>query len=546
MDSPSFFTQNKRALDRADPTLAARISAHGNKARYHFVLARSGAVVPAFIDSAGIARPLHSTVNPEREARRLIHDTDGEGYLIFLGLGGGFAPAAALEHEGIRHVLVIDYDLPGLAELLTAKLYTMLFNDPRFRLIVDEEPAQIERLIKESYQPLLAGGIRLLPLRTRIAQDTEHFAQAAGAVQAAVSAVKGDYATQAFFGKRWFSNTIRNVLCVQDQAFPAVAGRTVTICAAGPSLDQHLERLLRCRAPRFILAVDTSLPVLLSVGLIPDAVISLDAQHISYQHFLAGLPAHTALYLDLAGSPVIATQSKHPAFFAGSHPLSRYISRFWHPLAELDTSGGNVGYAAVSLADYLGAERIELVGADFSYPKGKAYARGTYVWSLFSQNQSRFNPLESALSALVYRSAAVRKVVNAATWYYQTPLLEGYRRALECKIAALDLPVYQAAGEGAPLTLPRHTKRAQAPLNCQRRQPSPTERALSPYDFLATYRDQLQTVDPADHKLSALLATILPTAASFQQELPHLTGADLIDLTRHWCIKKIENLMTVR
>ena len=170
---------------------------------------------------------------------------------------------------------------------------------------------------------------------------------------------------------RWFSNIVRNILNIdidaQDAPFPAV--KHVSIAAAGPSLDIQLPRLLETRNNTFLMATDTSLPALLQASLTPDAVVSIDCQHISYLHFMLGLPC--PLYLDLASPPLVASRSPRPRFFSSSHPLTRYVSHKWHPLPAVDTSGGNVTYAAMSLADSLGAEVITLYGADFAYPLGR-------------------------------------------------------------------------------------------------------------------------------------------------------------------------------
>ena len=40
----------------------------------------------------------------------------------------------------------------------------------------------------------------------------------------------------------------------------------------------------------------------------------------------------------------------------------------------------------------LGAKEIILYGADYSYPEGKPYARGTYFFPIFEANANRLNP----------------------------------------------------------------------------------------------------------------------------------------------------------
>jgi hypothetical protein len=327
------------------------------------------------------------------------------------------------------------------------------------------------------------------------------------------------------------------MLCVAMQDHQPRPVQRVSICAAGPSLDQQLPSLVARRAERFVIAVDTSLPAVLSAGISPDAVISIDAQHISYQHFMSGLPPSTLLYLDLASPPIVASQAAHPHFFAGSHPLTRYLSQYWRPLPELDSSGGNVTYAALSLAEYLCAESIELLGADFAYPYGHTYAKGTYLFSLFADRQSRFMPVESSVSALLYRTPSLTKIMRDERWYYETTMLAGYRQRLEQKICTMDIPVIRCAGDGAPLSLPEMHRGSSARYKPRTAYPV----TMSAEDFLGGYREQLRTLNPTHNQ--PILATILPTASALQKEMPELYGPRLIEATVAYCIQVLDKVL---
>jgi hypothetical protein len=184
------------------------------------------------------------------------------------------------------------------------------------------------------------------------------------------------------------------------------------------------------RKDLFLIAADTSLPALLSAGLEPDAVVSIDCQHISYYHFMAGIPKETLLFLDLASPPLLTGLGAKTRFFSGGHPLTRYISRYWRPFPEVDTSGANVSYAALSLAELLGARTVELYGADFSYPLGLTYARGSYLYPFFEKSQNRLNSLEALHSAFLYRSPLSKHSGPGASWYYETKPLGMYRQRL--------------------------------------------------------------------------------------------------------------------
>jgi hypothetical protein len=484
------------------------------------------------------------------------------GCLVFLGFGGGYYPEAALERESVCQVLVIDYDIHGVAELLASREYIRLFNDPRFTLLVDCDGETLERHILETWKPALYGGIRVIPLRQRVEQENESFGRAGDAIKRAIDRLSLDYSVQAHFGKRWFSNIIRNMFPAEKNA-PALAPvKKAVICAAGPSLDLQLPRLgeygSKKRRDYFIISVDTALPALLKSGLKPDAVISIDCQHISYYHFMGisrkegpALPPDIPLFLDLASTPLLAPLAENTRFFSGGHPLTRYISRFWRPFPELDTSGANVTYAALSLAEYLGAGEIELYGADFSYPLGMCYARGTYINPCFALRQNRLDPLEAEFSAFLYRSALLEKSGAGCSWYYETPVLRGYREALEAKAGKLSASIQAAPGFGAPISL-----RA-GPGDIYAARPlrlfSSGKASAGAASFLEQYRKDIKALPPLSgniarrltelpEKASLVLTTLLPLAAAVKGRQNEAAAAEIFEAAREHCLDELEKV----
>ncbi|MCL2374186.1 MAG: DUF115 domain-containing protein [Treponema sp.] len=552
MDKSYFFDRNLLALSQRDPELCSRLTgAQTTLNRYRFLESRSGEVIPAWVAPQGSAHPLHSTIDPRKEARRLIDSMESEGFLALLGLGGGYYAEAALERADVGMALVIEYDIDGLAELLCNRDYAALFGDPRFRLVVDVCGKDLENCILALYQPVLYGGIRVIPLRSRTTGQAERFALAGDAISAAIDKVSADYSVQAHFGRRWFSNIIRNIEAAGkfQNALPPI--RRAAVCAAGPSLSLHLPQLRRRRGEFFLIAADTSLPCLLSAEIKPDAVISIDCQHISYHHFMDGLPDDVFLFMDLASPPLLASLSARNQFFCGGHPLARYVSRIYRPLPELDTSGGNVAYAAVSLAAQLGAAEIELYGADFSYPAGICYARGTYIYSVFASRQTRFAPLEAQNSAFLFRAPLEKKRrPDDGAWYYETKALQFYRQRLEEKSGIMEAGIIPAASLGAPVTL--------APRGNARRRElkifSSGKPAMGSAEFLRFYRDEIAALGEPGRNAAqyfaslkgealAVFATILPAAAAIKQRRPQADFRELFTETREHCLSEISLLL---
>jgi hypothetical protein len=551
MDKQYFFERNLLALSRRNPELCSRLSgAQTTLGRYRFLEARSGDIIPAWVDPSGSAHPLHSLVDPRREAKRLVDSVNDEGFLILLGLGGGFCAEAALEREGTSLVLVIDYDIDSLAELLCSKDYIRIFQDPRFHLLADPKCPALEEYILGIYQPVLAGGIRTLPLRVRTASGAASFAGAAAAVESAVERIAADYSVQAYFGTRWFSNIIRNLEQAEKNEGPLEPVRQAAVAAAGPSLNTQMPLIREKRGSLFLIAADTALPALLAGGVTPDAVVSIDCQHISCYHFMGGLPGEVLLFLDLASPPLIASRSCSPRFFSGGHPLTRYISRSWRSLPEVDTSGANVTYAALSLAEKLGAKTIELYGADFSYPLGASYARGTYIHPYFEIQQNRLAPLEALFSAFLYRSPLEKKSGNAGSWYYETRSLKLYRESLEAKSRSMQAAILPAAGLGAPILVPVKTAGAPFPAPGSLSLFAPGPASMKAADFLARYRDRIRLL-PVPEKGAAypwgmegeepaVLATLLPAAAAIKRRNPDLETREILERVKSYCIEQLD------
>jgi hypothetical protein len=559
MDKRFFFERNLLALSTGNPGLCRRLSmAETTLNRYKFLESRSGEIIPALIDAAGGAHPLHSLVDPRREGERLVSTVRDEGFLILLGLGGGYAAEAALERPGTQRVLVVDFDINGMAELLCSREYIKALGDPRFCLLVDPSGEELENYILEHYQPVLAGGLRALPLRVRTEYDAPRFRAAGEAIEKALAKVSADYSVQAYFGARWFSNIIRNLeaAAAQNEPFPPI--REAAICAAGPSLDSQIPLLAEYRkksqAP-FIIAADTSLPSLLLAGLEPDAVVSIDCQHISYRHFMAGLPPHIPLFLDLASPPLLAARSSRPYFFSGGHPLAAYISRRWRPIPQVDTSGANVTYACLALAETLGAGKAFMYGADFSYPRGQVYSRGTYIYPFFTNRQNRLAPGEALFSAFLYRSPLAKiPGKDPEGWYYETAILTRYRAALEAKAAAMDLPIHPVPGQGAPIRIVQ-ARRGQSPgipRIFAAGQPRGSVRS-----FLEEYRQGLRALPPVtkdtaawigglDGENRALLTTLLPQAAAIRRRENISNPGELIEAVRDYCVGEIDKVLKSR
>lgn len=556
MEKHYYFDRNLLALSTHNEKLCAQLSsAHTTGARYRFIEGKNGQNIPAWVDGAGTAHTLHSLIAPEREAEKLAASFVDEGYVVLLGLGAGYLAEAALKREGVHKVLVIDYDIDGVAELVCSNDYIGIFGDSRFTLIVDADYAAIVSYITKTYYPCMHNGIRVMPLRARCDFDEARFNIAADAVRDAIDRVSSDYSVQAHFGKRWFSNIIRNVIRAETQHGIIPPAHNIAVCAAGPSLDIQLETLYAHRGDRFIIATDTAFGSLLAAGIQPHAVISIDCQHISYLHFMNGGFTHLAditLFLDIASPPLLAAHAPKSFFFCGGHPLAKYIGVYFKQFLELDTSGGNVTYAAISLAEQLGARNIELYGADFAYPNGIAYTKGAYFYPYLRNRQSRLRPALAQAMDFLFAIPSLAKHTTEYGYYYETRSLTQYRIKLEERARVSPTNIIPVAGSGAPIRA--NTPRASFPFDNTIKIFAGGRTLQSAASFLRDYRGQILELPlPKDgigqylYKLNPqqrmVWTTLLPSAAALKQREARISARELIACVKETCAAEISRVL---
>ncbi|MDR0719702.1 MAG: hypothetical protein LBF78_08715, partial [Treponema sp.] len=199
----------------------------------------------------------------------------------------------------------------------------------------------------------------------------------------------------------------------------------------------------------------------------------------------------------------------------------------------------------------------DLYGADFSYPLGVTYAKGSYIPKLFEVRQTRLKSLETQHSAFLLRTPSEKKTLGNS-WYYETKALSFYRNNIEKLAASLGVQLRPAPGMGAPINIPRHENGAvnlffrdkgPAPPGIAPRGPAEEKAAM----FLESYAKKISALavpksfSPSFFKSltddeKALFFTLLPIAAAIKKGEKKLKGEDLFIKVKDYCLTKINNL----
>lgn len=549
------FERNILALSTKNADLSRRVSQCAPSPLFSAVPARNGDLIPQ-IHSAQRDYPLHSRFDPRKEADRYAENHPGGGYFIVFGLGAGYHIEALLRREEITDILIVDRDLSWFRSLLDKADMRPIFLDPRVQLLIDPSPGDLHSYLLSHYHPAVMGDLHTIHLPARTNLDGEAFSLYAEEIRQVTNGLADDYTVQASFGRRWYTNSLLNLPQAAASTVNLPPARHILVAGAGPSLEDQMDMIRsRRREKAKLISTDTALPAFLAADIIPDVIISIDCQQVSYHHFLQGLPPHIPVVLDLATPPSIASLTQRALFFSSGHPFSRYLSRQFRPFPSIDTSGGNVTHAAVSLAHAMGARRIDLYGTDFSYPQGKLYSRGTYIYPYFRARENRLSPLETHMTSFLFRNKNMIRKAQGQGFRYTTKPMISYKERLERALENLPCLVVPAPGLGEPITVPSASQAPpDTPVTAQLVSAGSSRGDWR--DFLRQYRRELQELPyptqplgryfaALSHHHKDLWTTLFPAAAHFRQrrEESILSGSAILEEARHWSLSILSRII---
>ncbi len=527
MSDTTLLNVNMLALSSSQPTLSVKLGKEPPSQAVTIKTSRSGLPVPV-LQHENREYSLHSKIDPVREGERFFKSSPSSGYLVFLGFGAGYHIRPFLRDSNISGIIIIDFDSSLFKSLLTTIDLRDFFLDQRVRFLIDPGPEEITKEMLDNYLPAVSGNLQVLQLRSRVHMEREKFTNVQKHIQMIIKSISEDYSVQSYFGKRWFTNSIRNLNIAETSTTTLAPVRNALITAAGPSLEAQLPELKKQIPRGTLIATDTSLPFLLKNDIVPDLVISIDCQHITYHHFMYGYPKEVPLVLDLASPHHLTNRTNKLVFFTSGHPFSKYVNNVWRQFPYIDTSGGNVSHAAVSLAEALGAQHILLFGADFSFPEGKSYTRGTYLYPYFHTLTSRKEPLEHHFFSFLLRNDNIIKVKEDGFLRYTTSPMISYKERLEQASAKLTAKLIPMTGKGetlkpAPRTVERRSSGVIGTLF------SAGAASLTWREFILNYAAEVNKLPLPQESLSDyrsslskeqkdIVTTLLPAAAAIRRE----------------------------
>ena len=410
-----------------------------NKSIYSQIIAsKTGLQIPVLQNG----KTIESRYNPEREAESQLLNFEKEiNFFLIIGIGSGILIKKIHDCFENAKIIAVENSICDIEFLKKIPLVKELSLSKDIFLCSRENLSQT---LCQNYLPALHGNLKLYENRVWINENKACFEEIQRQINDSLAKISADFSVQAHFGKIWQSNIMKNLKLaarLNCNIKRDASKKKAAVIAAGPSLDKTIEMLKG--GEYFIIATDTAFSSLLKQGIIADAVLSLDGQTVSYNHYMHKMKEelkNTVFYFDLSSNfsaaKKIYDSKLKICYFSSGHPLSNIAREYSkNSILSLYSGSGTVTITALDLAVKYGFTQIDIFGADFSYSEGKAYSRGTYLDTLYSISSFRKQTEEGLFAKLMFRT----ELIEGKKGRYSTKVLESYKESLENYLKSMNL-----------------------------------------------------------------------------------------------------------
>ncbi|OGI01264.1 MAG: hypothetical protein A2Y25_01900 [Candidatus Melainabacteria bacterium GWF2_37_15] len=327
---------------------------------------------------------LHSTIDPIREANAIwnkaVHtELKKNDIQIVFGLGLGYLFKRAYVNSGSK--IFLFEPMPEVLRFVLEHVdFSAELTDKRV-YITDNVKDITEKLSSEYLQGDRAE-FMFLPAYASITQDIMQ--DLTTRLVKVLEEKSADVSTIFRFAQGWTKNFITNLphffefrpLGYFKDTF---ADKNALIIAAGPSLQENIEKIKKNKDKFITIAVGKALRVLAENNIVPDFVTFADARNLELQvQGLEHVIAKTNIIMTIkTDSKISALKAKNKILYL---PETDPYTNLFIKHSSLDP-GSYESASSISIINYfiaktLGFRNIAFVGLDLAFPDNKIYATG--------------------------------------------------------------------------------------------------------------------------------------------------------------------------
>jgi len=451
----NLLSANIQALAQVNPYLAQRVKA-APIAAADIIPTPAGVISLRLKNASGRPYTLHSTVNPLREARRLVESqfkNSSNAFLVY-GFGLGYHVDLLLEKlPPNSRILIVEPQISIFKLVLTLRDYRHLFGNPNIFWAVGEKVEEVPAHFGEIFRVTSLEGFSIIAHNPSVKLCGDYFNILDELCRKWIIAVGGNFLTNVSAVKTYLSNALENIVALIEhppikRLFGAFRNVPGLVISAGPSLDKNIALLRVMEKHALLICVDTALGPLHRSGVRPHLVLAGDPSENNFKH-LQGLGE--------TGAALVAEPMTHPRIvseFVGDKFIMSFNEVLMKKLANLMgdfgiiKAWGSISTGAFDLARRLGCNPIVFVGQDLAFSYGRYYAHGTYQESRWLRELEYPRTLDDVHSWRMAKENELEAVDIFGAPVRTSKALEAYRHYLNREIAETETLVLNATEGG--------------------------------------------------------------------------------------------------
>ncbi|MBE7411687.1 MAG: DUF115 domain-containing protein [Leptospiraceae bacterium] len=432
---------------------------------------------------------LASSVSPLTQAKRLINEKKISDNSVVVILGSGNPHTMDEINNGLREgqiVLIIE-ESEELFSLLWDKFLIRVAEVPGRHIFFGEKMVSLLWNYLDSLPIEKLSGVVVLKNQSSIQLNKNFYDTVEEKIKNIFSSKMSDLLTKFEFERIWVKNSIVNICNFYDSKIPrykfqelekSFSNIPALLVSAGPSLRKNIDFIKSVREKVFLFSCDTSLKVLNKFDIIPDGVMTLDAQTHSFFHFLGEDLKTIPIFADLVASPPLL-RNLNSISIVHSVTSKFQVDASGKPIRETtaggDTSekllgkfgdvqsGGSVATTAFDALRIMGFSPIFLIGQDLAYTGREIHSTGTHHNEKWLTLVSRKKSLEYINESIIRKRTTYKTQSCVGGEVLTDYVLDLYKHWFEESSKTVDFPVYNINENGSNIenTVSVSTKEAE-------------------------------------------------------------------------------------
>ncbi|MCK5706781.1 MAG: motility associated factor glycosyltransferase family protein [Candidatus Aureabacteria bacterium] len=385
-----FYKRNLEILKKKHPRIAEKVAKVSLSDKIQVFESRSGKLTFK-ITANGKKISFHSAYDPIKQSKKIIADARSSGILrdtsnvAIMGLGFGYIASELISQKNDRDfIIIIEDNLEVFKHYISNFDINDILSNKNVFLFLDEPVTEIFRFLQQFSFSIVSNDIDFLKLQPAYELNSGFYLKAERSVLETRNWARINIATQVNKIDNFSDNIVANFptrskspgINMLENVFKDVPG---IIVATGPSLRKNINLLRLAKNKAVIIALDSSLKILMEEGIIPDLVFSVDFTENTISDY-DGIDSldKTFIVVDNEVCPKVVQKYPERIFFIDlpDKPLCEWFSKITEDKGKIE-KGLSVSHTAFLSAIYMGIDPIILIGQDLSYPEGETHARGT-------------------------------------------------------------------------------------------------------------------------------------------------------------------------